>query len=92
MAKSTYKDAGVDLDLYRKSMAKLPHHLHRTFTPRVIGMDGGFAGLFQLDFANQLFANIRIPFSSHVRTGLEPNSKWPNKPIVTIRSVSIWSQ
>ena len=56
MAKSTYKDAGVDLDLYRKSMAKLPHHLHRTFTPRVIGMDGGFAGLFQLDFANQLFA------------------------------------
>lgn len=56
MAKSTYKDAGVDLDLYRKSMAKLPHHLHRTFTPRVIGSTGGFAGLFQLDFANQLFA------------------------------------
>ncbi len=62
MAKSTYKDAGVDLDLYRKSMAKLPHHLHRTFTPRVIGVDGGFAGLFQLDFSNQLFArNYKDP-------------------------------
>lgn len=56
MANSTYKDAGVDLDVYRESMAKLPRLLHRTYTPRVVGLDGGFAGLFQLDFANQLFA------------------------------------
>ena len=53
---ATYKDSGVDLDLYRQSMARLPPLLHRTFTPRVIPLDGGFAGLFQLDFANHLFA------------------------------------
>lgn len=56
MAKATYKDAGVDLEVYRQSMARLPRLLHRTFTPRVIPLDGGFAGLFQLDFANHLFA------------------------------------
>src|SRR5271169_2491909 len=56
MAKATYKDAGVDLDVYRESMARLPRLLHRTFTPRVIKLDGGFAGLFQLDFASELFA------------------------------------
>ena len=59
---ATYKDAGVDLDLYRQSMARLPPLLHRTFTPRVMPLDGGFAGLFQLDFANHLFArNYRNP-------------------------------
>ncbi|MEK6246546.1 MAG: phosphoribosylformylglycinamidine cyclo-ligase, partial [Planctomycetales bacterium] len=62
MANSTYKDAGVDLDVYRESMAKLPRLLHRTHSPRVIGLEGGFAGLFQLDFANQLFArNYKDP-------------------------------
>ena len=56
MAKATYKDAGVDLEVYRQSMSRLPPLLHRTFTPRVMPLDGGFAGLFQLDFANHLFA------------------------------------
>jgi len=59
---ATYKDSGVDLDLYRQSMARLPPLLHRTFTPRVMPLDGGFAGLFQLDFSNHLFArNYRDP-------------------------------
>ncbi|MGD9721107.1 MAG: phosphoribosylformylglycinamidine cyclo-ligase [Pirellulales bacterium] len=56
MAKATYKDSGVDLAVYRQSMARLPRLLHRTYSPRVIPNDGGFAGLFQLDFANALFA------------------------------------
>ncbi len=56
MAKATYKDSGVDLEVYRQSMARLPRLLHRTHSPRVIPNDGGFAGLFQLDFANALFA------------------------------------
>ena len=56
MAKATYKDAGVDLDVYRQAMARLPRLLARTYTPRVIPLDGGFAGLFQLDFTNHLFA------------------------------------
>ncbi len=56
MAKATYKDAGVDLDVYRQAMARLPRLLSRTYNPRVIPLVGGFAGLFQLDFTNQLFA------------------------------------
>ena len=56
MAKATYKDAGVDLEVYRQSMARLPRLLHRTYSPRVIRNDGGFAGLYQLDFTSELFA------------------------------------
>ena len=56
MAKVTYKDAGVDLEVYRQSMARLPRLLAKTYTPRVLPLDGGFAGLFQLDFKNRLFA------------------------------------
>ncbi|MBN1911201.1 MAG: phosphoribosylformylglycinamidine cyclo-ligase [Pirellulales bacterium] len=56
MAKATYKDAGVDLDVYRQAMARLPRLINRTQTPRVIRLDGGFAGLFQLDFASPMFA------------------------------------
>jgi phosphoribosylformylglycinamidine cyclo-ligase len=56
MGKVTYKDAGVDLDVYNQAMERLPRLLARTYTPRVLRLDGGFAGLFQLDFANALFA------------------------------------
>lgn len=52
----TYKDAGVDLEVYRDSMSRLPDLMKRTFSPRVLPNEGGFAGLFQLDFANKLFA------------------------------------
>ncbi len=55
MAKATYKSAGVDLDVYQQSMARLPQLMHRTFSPRVMKLDGGFAGLFQLDFRSPLF-------------------------------------
>jgi len=56
MAKATYKGAGVDLDLYNEAMERLPRLLGRTHTPRVIRLDQGFAGLFELDFASPLFA------------------------------------
>jgi phosphoribosylformylglycinamidine cyclo-ligase len=56
MGKVTYKSAGVDLDVYEESMSRLPRLMHRTFSPRVLKLDGGFAGLFQLDFASRLFA------------------------------------
>ena len=56
MTRATYKSAGVDLDTYRDSMARLPKLMHRTFSPRVVSLDGGFAGLFKLDFGNRLFA------------------------------------
>jgi len=44
-----YKAAGVDLDVYAKTMAQLPPLLRRTFTSRVIEWRDGFAGLFRLD-------------------------------------------
>ena len=56
MAKATYKDSGVDLAVYEQSMARLPRLLRRTHSPRVLPAEGGFAGLFQLDFPGGLFA------------------------------------
>jgi phosphoribosylformylglycinamidine cyclo-ligase len=56
MGKVTYKDAGVDLEVYDEAMTRLPRLMHRTFSPRVMKFDGGFAGLYQLDFASKLFA------------------------------------
>ena len=56
MAKATYKEAGVDLEAYREAMARLPRLIARTHTPRVLRLEGGFAGLFELDFASRLFA------------------------------------
>ncbi len=56
MAKATYKDAGVDLATYAQAMKRLPRLIGRTHTPRVLRLDAGFAGLFQLDFPSQLFA------------------------------------
>jgi len=62
MTKATYKEAGVDLDIYREAMARLPRLISRTQTPRVLQLEGGFAGLFRLDFASPLFArNYKEP-------------------------------
>lgn len=56
MQKITYRDAGVDLQTYQESMARLPSLLRRTHCPRVMPWNNGFAGLFQLDFAGGLFS------------------------------------
>ncbi|MEL7496145.1 MAG: phosphoribosylformylglycinamidine cyclo-ligase [Planctomycetota bacterium] len=55
MSGVSYKDSGVDLDVYNEAMKRLPRLMHRTFSPRVKQLDGGFAGLFQLDFDGGLF-------------------------------------
>jgi phosphoribosylformylglycinamidine cyclo-ligase len=58
----TYRDAGLDLELYEKSLACMPPLLKRTHTPRVLDGFGGFASLFSLDFNSRLFAkNYRRP-------------------------------
>jgi phosphoribosylformylglycinamidine cyclo-ligase len=46
---SSYRSAGVDLDIYAETMRRLPPLLRRTHTPRVLEWPGGFAGLFRLD-------------------------------------------
>jgi len=54
MAQLSYKDAGVDLDLYAQAMGRLPSLMTRTHGPRVMPLSGGFAGLFKLqDAAHQ---------------------------------------
>ena len=62
MAKLTYRDAGLDLDLYEQSLAGMVPFLRKTHTPRVLDGFGGFASLFSLDYNCRLFAkNYRHP-------------------------------
>ncbi len=48
MSELSYKDAGVDLELYGEAMRRLPALMARTHTGRVMELTGGFAGLFRL--------------------------------------------
>jgi len=62
MSKLTYKDAGLDLDVYELSLAAMAPLMRRTHTPRVLDGFGGFASLFSLDYNSRLFAkNYRHP-------------------------------
>ncbi len=57
MTSATYKDAGVDLDALRRGDGpRCRGCCTARFSPRVLPLDGGFAGLFQLDFDSRLFA------------------------------------
>lgn len=53
MTELTYRSAGVDLELYEQAMQKLPRLMQRTFTPGVMELPGGFAGLFRLNAERQ---------------------------------------
>jgi phosphoribosylformylglycinamidine cyclo-ligase len=62
MASVSYRDAGLDLDLYEQTLAGMAPLLRRTHTPRVLDGFGGFASLFSLDYNSRLFArNYRRP-------------------------------
>jgi phosphoribosylformylglycinamidine cyclo-ligase len=62
MAKLTYRDAGLDLDVYEQTLASMAPLLKRTHSPRVLDGFGGFASLFSLDYNSRLFArNYRRP-------------------------------
>ena len=50
-----YKAAGLDLDLYDKTLEGMSRWVRRTHTPRVMDGFGGFASLFSLDFNARLF-------------------------------------
>ncbi len=54
---ATYKDSGVDLEVYAESMARLPKLATRTFSPQVLRLDRGFAGLFQLNSDAKKYAD-----------------------------------
>lgn len=58
----TYADAGVSIEAGDDAARRYLAHMRRTFGPRVIDNPGGFAGLFRLDFNEQLFKrNYRDP-------------------------------
>ena len=58
----TYKDAGVDIDAGDTMVEGIRTLVEKTYSPRVVGTLGGFAGLFSLDFKEKLLRqNYRDP-------------------------------
>ncbi|MFM7150764.1 MAG: phosphoribosylformylglycinamidine cyclo-ligase [Gemmataceae bacterium] len=55
--KLDYKAAGLDLEVYEKSIEAIAPLVRRTHTPRVLDGFGGFASLVSLDSNTKLFAN-----------------------------------
>jgi phosphoribosylformylglycinamidine cyclo-ligase len=58
----TYRDAGVDIGANDRLVELIKPTVRSTYGPRVIGGHGGFAGLFRLDYREDLFKrNYRDP-------------------------------
>jgi len=58
----TYAASGVDIDAGDRMVEMIRHHMQRTYSPRVCGRHGGFAGMFRLDYNEKLFKrNYRDP-------------------------------
>lgn len=52
----SYKDSGVNIDANTQWVSAIKNAVRSTYGPRVFkGRHGGFAGLFRLDYAEQLF-------------------------------------
>ena len=66
MSGASYSSAGVDLVAYREAMARLPAHMRRTHCPRVMGREGSFAALFQLDLVFKLLGLEITQLRRHV--------------------------
>ncbi len=58
----TYAASGVDIDAGDRMVDMIRRHMQRTYSPRVLGRHGGFAGMFRLDYNEKLFKrNYRDP-------------------------------
>lgn len=58
----TYAGAGVDIEAGDRMVSMIQQHMRRTYSPRVLGQEGGFAGCFRLDYNERLFKrNYRDP-------------------------------
>ena len=51
----TYRDAGVDVSANDRLVEQIKPIVRSTYGPRVVGGHGGFAGLFRLDYREDLF-------------------------------------
>ncbi len=68
MSELSYRDSGVDLDLYQQAMQRLPALLARTKRPGVMEMPGGFGGLFRLGAAGAFDDPVLVSGSDGVGT------------------------
>lgn len=58
----TYAGSGVDIAAGDRVVDLIEHHVKKTFSPRVLGAYGGFAGCFRLDYNEKIFKrNYRDP-------------------------------
>lgn len=58
----TYAAAGVDIEAGDAVVDRIGSHLRRTYSSRVLGRHGAFAGMFRLDYNEKLFKrNYRDP-------------------------------
>ncbi len=51
----TYAQSGVDIEAGDRTVDLIKGHLKRTYSPRVLGKHGAFAGCFRLDYNERLF-------------------------------------
>ncbi len=79
----TYEDAGVSIEAGDRFASAILAHMRRTHGPRVIANEGGFAGLFRLDYNETLFKrNFRDPVlvactdgvGTKIKVGIEAGS------------------
>lgn len=58
----SYEESGVSIDANDRMVERISRSVARTYGPRVIGLENGFAGLFRLDYDEKLFKkNYRNP-------------------------------
>jgi len=58
----SYKSSGVNIDAGEEAVKAIKNHVKRTYGPRVIPMENGFAGLISLEYAGNLFKqNLKSP-------------------------------
>ena len=58
----SYASSGVSIDQGNRFVELIQKHMRNTHGPRVLANEGGFAGLFRLDFNEQLFKrNFKHP-------------------------------
>ena len=75
MSGTSYRDAGVDLEQYQKTMQKLPEFLQRTNRPGVMALPGGFAGLFRLFEGRKFVDPIMVSGTDGVGTKVKVASR-----------------
>ncbi len=71
LSELSYKESGVDLDLYQKAMQRIPALLARTTRPGVLEMPGGFGGLFRLNEAGSFKDPVLVSGSDGVGTKIK---------------------